>query len=320
MNRLAKRFTWLAIGALSLTGAAAYAGQITLYESSNFQGRYLTTTDSVSNLQRTDFNDTASSIVVTDGVWEACSSAYFHGRCVQLAPGSYSELRGNLDDRISSVRQVADSVAPFPRPESSGVSPRIVLYQHTGRGTKSVELNYSVHELDNIDFNNRADAAVVYGGVWRLCERERGRGPCTELTPGRYDTLGALNGRISSAELVASAQAPGPTGEALPLAIPPRSTGRLVLYEYPNFGGRWVTIERGRAPDLDWAHFYDRAGSMRVEAGTWLVCTEMGYQGQCRTVGPGEYPQLAGALGTGVASARQIYRPEYGAVSGAYYR
>jgi len=161
MKRLAKRFTWLAIGAISLTGAAAYAGQITLYEDHNFQGRYLTTTDSVSNLQRTDFNDTASSIVVTDGVWEACSSAYFHGRCVQLAPGSYSELRGNLDDRISSVRQVADSVAPFPRPDLAAVAPRIVLYQHTLRGTKSVELTYSVHELDNVDFNNRADAAVV---------------------------------------------------------------------------------------------------------------------------------------------------------------
>jgi hypothetical protein len=48
------------------------------------------------------------------------------------------------------------------------------------------------------------------------------------------------------------------------------------------------------------ALFKQPASSLRVESGTWLVCSEMGYQGECRVLGPGEYPQLVNVVNGGV--------------------
>lgn len=93
-------------------------------------------------------------------------------------------------------------------------------------------------------------------------------------------------------------------------------TGRAYLYENPNFGGAWVAMDRGEANDLDWAHFSNpnhRATSIRVESGNWLFCTDMAFRGDCRVLGPGDYPQLAGVLTPGIVSARQVYGPQYGA-------
>ena len=93
--------------------------------------------------------------------------------------------------------------------------------------------------------------------------------------------------------------------------------GRIVLFENPNFSGARVTLDRSIMPDLDWANFANaghRATSSRVEAGTWRVCTEMSFQGECRIIGPGGYPYLSGTMYTGIASAEQVRRPELGAL------
>ena len=50
---------------------------------------------------------------------------------------------------------------------------------------------------------------------------------------------------------------------------------------------------------------------MRVESGNWLICTDMAFRGDCRVLGPGEYSQ---PLMGGIASARQVWSPEYGSV------
>ena len=93
-------------GALSLVAATALAGQVTLYERPAFQGQSATTTVALPNLARSYFNDGASSIVVGDGTWEACTEPYFRGRCAQLVPGSYSRLSGELNSLVASVRQI----------------------------------------------------------------------------------------------------------------------------------------------------------------------------------------------------------------------
>jgi hypothetical protein len=94
--------------------------------------------------------------------------------------------------------------------------------------------------------------------------------------------------------------------------------GRIVLYEYPNFGGARVTIDSGVARDLDWTNFSNashHATSIKVESGTWKVCSQAAFQGECRVLGPGEYPALGGSLMTGIASAEPVVRPELGAAS-----
>lgn len=96
------------------------------------------------------------------------------------------------------------------------------------------------------------------------------------------------------------------------------SPGRITLYEYPNFAGPQVTIESGMAQNLDWANFNNplhRAESARVESGTWKICSDRAFQGECRVVGPGDYATLSGALASGIASAEPVVRPQLGALT-----
>ena len=71
-------------GVLMLAAGSASAGQITLYGRAGLQGSNMTTTETAPNLIRSALSDTASSIVVTSGTWEACTQAYFRGRCSLL--------------------------------------------------------------------------------------------------------------------------------------------------------------------------------------------------------------------------------------------
>jgi beta/gamma crystallin len=337
-------------GALSVAAVSALAGQVTLYERPAFQGQSTITTIARPNLPRAYFNDGASSIVVSDGMWEACTEANFRGRCAQLVPGNYSGLSGQLNGFVASVRQIDYQPAPArvviapdvttvainpapaqvvvnPAPATVVVNPipqqvvvaapvvtavpipagaRVTLYQHQGHLIRAVELTSSIDSLEKRNFENSADAALVSGGVWRLCDRERGRGSCNDFAPGRYDTLGALDGRVKSAYLVVPVQ----ERAATVVAVPP---GRAVVYQYANFGGPSAVIEYGRAPDMDWTSFRNPASSLRIESGSWLVCSDIGYQGECRVLDPGDYPVMTG-LGNGIGSARQVWRPQYGSM------
>jgi hypothetical protein len=155
---------------------------------------------------------------------------------VQLQPGDYPGLAARLNNRVSSVREIAFVRSePAPVVVGAGEMPRIVLYEHTGFGGRSVELASTIRDLDRINFQDRADAAVVYGGVWRLCVGERGRGECRDFAPGHYG-LGSLAGRVSSAELIAAGSA-GVVNSA-------GRHARVMLYEFPNFGGREFAIDR----------------------------------------------------------------------------
>jgi hypothetical protein len=165
----------------------------------------------------------------------------------------------------------------------------------------------SVDNLDVRQFGSSADAALVSDGIWRLCDGEGARGHCTDFSPGQYSSLGALNGKVRSAYVLASV----PDHLAAVAAVP---AGRAVLYELPNFGGARAVVEYGPAPDLDWARFKNPASSLRIESGSWLVCSDLGYQGDCQVLDPGDYPALTALLGRGIASARQVWRPEYGSL------
>ena len=113
--------------ALALAGAAfatQAAAQVVLYEREGFQGRSFSTEKQVGNLERSGFNDRASSAVVLRDRWEACEDARFKGRCIVLRPGRYPSLAAmGMNDRVSSVRTVSrnarfddDRYAPAPIP------------------------------------------------------------------------------------------------------------------------------------------------------------------------------------------------------------
>lgn len=105
-----------------LAFAAHVSAQVTFYEQDGFRGRTFSTQQRVGSLERSGFNDRASSVVVVGQRWEACENTRFEGRCTVLRPGQYPSLVAmGLNDRISSVRplpaneRVAEAdYAPMP--------------------------------------------------------------------------------------------------------------------------------------------------------------------------------------------------------------
>ena len=183
----------------------------------------------------------------------------------------------------------------------ASTEPRIALFERPGFGGRAIELNKTFGGLDRSGLYNGANAAVVYGGVWRLCTRQYFHGECADFTPGQYANLGPLTGRVSSAELVAVTNT-----APVRIAPPPAVGGRVVLYEQPNFGGQAVVIERSAISDLQRVGFNNRAASMLIESGTWMFCTDTGFHGSCYTLGAGQYASLPRDVDRRIASARRI--------------
>jgi len=307
MSKPKKSLRVLLAVASALFATAALAGEITLFHARDFVGESLTLNGAAPDLLATGFNDSAASVVVNAGVWEVCTDIRFQGRCMQLRQGEYRGV-GGISERIASVREIVSVSRSAPPVIVATAEPRIVLFEGPGFGGRSVEVTQTMSRLDGIRYYAGAGAAVVSGGTWRLCSGEMFRGECEELPPGQYESLGALNGRVSSAELL------GLTGAPVAVAPAPAAIGRVVLYDSSDFRGKSVVIDQTAVPNLDLFGFNDRAASMRIEAGTWMFCTDERFRGDCRTLGPGEYARLPGDIHRRIVSARPI-RSVYGAAS-----
>jgi Beta/Gamma crystallin len=87
-----------------------YSGaSATLYEGRNLSGRSFPLGGGVmENLDKTGFNDRASSLHVEGGYWVFCSDAHFGGECRTFGPGDYRSLPPGLNNMISSGRRISD--------------------------------------------------------------------------------------------------------------------------------------------------------------------------------------------------------------------
>lgn len=107
-------------------------GEVTLYGREGFAGRSFATRQPVRNLERFDFNDRASSVIVQGGRFEICDDAGFQGRCMVLRPGQYPSLAAmGMDRAISSVRPVSRQAQPEER---RFAPPPPVAYDYRRRG------------------------------------------------------------------------------------------------------------------------------------------------------------------------------------------
>ena len=79
-----------------------------------------------------------------------------------------------------------------------------------------------------------------------------------------------------------------------------------VLYSNSDFRGDRYVVQGNYMRDLANTGFNDRAQSLRVERGYWIFCSDAQFQGQCRTFGPGNYPNLPPALNNRLSSGRRI--------------
>lgn len=78
----------------------------------------------------------------------------------------------------------------------------------------------------------------------------------------------------------------------------------ITIYKQPNFTGEQLTL-RDASGNLD-ARFTDQASSAVVRSGRWELCTQPNFQGDCVTLGPGEYARFDSRLLHRVESARAL--------------
>lgn len=152
-----------------------------------------------------------------------------------------------------------------------------------------------VRNFQRYGFNDRSASVIVRGGTWQVCTDADFRGECVTLESGRYPTLISMGmkNRVSSLRPI----------EAAP---PPAERPSMVLFGRPGLRGRSVTIEEPIVRDFARLGFDERASSLRVDRGYWLLCSGADFEGACRTFGPGEYPELPPVLADRVSSARRI--------------
>lgn len=186
--------------AACLASSTAVAGAVVLYEHQNFEGQRMTLRSDMPNLDRTEFNDRAESILVRDGTWEVCTDASFRGKCTRLEPGEYRNLSREFTRSISSLREVRGGPPSRPQPVPPSGRPHAQLYEDRNFGGRELLIeDQVVNNFEDLGFNDRAASLRIVGGYWRFCTEANFQGTCRTFGPGEYPRLpGDLANRISS--------------------------------------------------------------------------------------------------------------------------
>ena len=179
----------------------------------------------------------------------------------------------------------------------------LTMFSQENFGGQRFVANDTVQNLANTGFNDRASSVVIRDGSWQLCDDAYFRGRCVTLRPGEYPSLRTigLNNSISSAREIGGWGPPPGGGQG-----DWGGRARAVLYSNPDFRGERYVIEGNVMQNLERTGFNDRAQSLRVERGFWIFCSDAGFQGTCRTFGPGNYPNLPWGLDNKISSGRRI--------------
>jgi uncharacterized protein YcfJ len=96
------------------------------------------------------------------------------------------------------------------------------------------------------------------------------------------------------------------------VAFATAASAQVTFYEHEGFQGRSFSSDR-QVGNFDRAGFNDRASSVIVRGGWWEACEDARFGGQCVTLRPGNYANLAAmGLNDRVSSVRPIDGPRYG--------
>ena len=182
---------------------------------------------------------------------------------------------------------------------SAAIAAEMTLYEDPGFNGNRLTLRTYAPDLSRVGFNDRASSIVVTSGRWEVCTDADFKGYCATLAPGEYRSLDSrFNDRISSAREVGTyGNQTGNYGNY--------GRGAIELFGQPGFRGGSVEIDSD-AQNLENSGFNDRASSVIVTEGTWELCTDSGFRGNCRIYAPGRYPDLGYGMAKQISSARIV--------------
>ncbi len=212
-------------------------------------------------------------------------------------------MSANHARRVAAVLVLAAVV-------SSAHAGEITLFEDENFRGNSMRITSEVVSLDGTGMNDRTQSAIVRDGVWEVCRDAYFNGGCIQLQPGRYPRMdGNFVRNISSVREVGAPRYMGanpPPYPSAPAPVAAEGFGRAVLFEGHDFQGRSFPMSRDVVRNFDRTGFNDRAESVRIESGYWVFCSDANFEGECRTFGPGDYPNLPRELDHRISSGRLI--------------
>lgn len=195
----------------------------------------------------------------------------------------------------------------------------LTLYSRDDYHGRSQTVRDAVADLEDVRFNDTTQSIRVRSGRWEACEEADFRGDCFLLEAGDYPSLDGRANKITSLREVRGGWDRGRDRDRERERdwdehrdrgrerghLPGRALGgELTLYTRDDFVGRSLSVRNGAA-DLRERDFNDTAQSVRVRAGYWEVCEDVGFRGRCRTLGPGEYASLE-RMSNRISSVREV--------------
>ena len=169
--------------------------------------------------------------------------------------------------------------------------------------------------LMNQGFHDQISSLHIKSGRWQACTQPNYQGDCVTLEPGEYRTLDQrLNHRIESIRPLVQvaeerrfdryASNDRYTRDSRWEGRRFAKRGAIELFARPDFGGRsaWVYED---TESLEGVGLDQRVSSLVIHEGRWQVCTQPGFEGRCRIVEPGSYPEL-GRFDNRIESVRRV--------------
>jgi hypothetical protein len=294
---------------------------LTMFADENFRGRSATFRDDVADLRQYNLNDQVTSIEVGRGeTWEVCEDVNFRGRC-QVISGDERDLRRvGWSDTISSARRLRgqgrfgnNDTFGNNRDRDRGFGNRsfangIELYSSTSFGGRRMAFDQPIANLNDLGFNDRAmSIRVGRGDVWEVCADANYRN-CRVIDSDVSDLsrLG-MQSRISSLRPVAdNNNRQGVFRDNGRFGNNDRfNDARLYLYDQRGFRGQPFVIDNS-VDNL--GQFNGKAESLRVEGGSWEVCSGVNFRGRCTVINGDESDLGRLGLRNNVNSARLVGR------------
>lgn len=149
-------------------------------------------------------------------------------------------------------------------------------------GGQSLWLDAAVENLQALAFNDSASHIEIRQGRWELCSDGGFGGVCQVFGPGRHELPPTLRNRLSSLR---------PTSATVGSPRPPppgAGGGDIVLYEHPDFSGRWLALSEPER-NLATRDFNDTVSAVEIRRGRWELCRHADFGGDCIVLGPGRH-------------------------------
>lgn len=165
----------------------------------------------------------------------------------------------------------------------------VILYDQTGFSGEAVEIGGAVGSLSDARFNDKTSSIQVLGGRWEVCTNGNFGGRCEIIRGDAPDLRGRnLNNNISSIRPAGRGGSGPRTGNGGGRPSPPvgpnvADSGPITLFSQENFRGEARSFGRDvrRLSSVD---FNDRARSVRIISGVWLLCEDANFGGRCEYV------------------------------------